>query len=242
MASKLKKTFAPGEVRTLSLRVTNEARRRQPIRFELSDVPDDWDVILDKRDIVLDGGADGMLNLSIRAPNVRDKQKVGMTLRTIPELEPDKTDEIVILAKLKPGKDGRKGKAVETAEEEGGGFGLFGRGGDDARPEPETTVIRRTKERPGPPKPETVVEYRWAPAITAGGLYHVTHVPLDDEGTVLRFREQVRLLCALCSSREVCFEGKFDRYMDRETFLESDHCLLMAGDFGRGGVEPLAAE
>lgn len=215
MATKLKKVFAPGEHRTLSLRVTNEARDRQPVRFELKDVPDAWDVELDRYDLVLDGGDDGLVKLSIRAPWTDEKQKVGMKLLTIPELEPDRTSEVVILAKVKPGKDGRKrarkatkaetgarAEAVEAAEEDAGGGllgGLLGRGKEEVADD-EHTVIRPARPRRGPPPVRDVVPYEYAPAGVPAGLfpasdfYYATHIPLDDAGTVLKLREQVQVV------------------------------------------------
>lgn len=251
MATKLKKVFGPGEARTLSLRITNRAKDRQPVRFELRDVPEDWDVFLDRDELLLDGGGDGVVKVSIRAPVSDEKQKVGMRLLTVPELEPDKDSEIVILAKLKPGRDGAgkakakpkaEAKTVEESEEkEGGGplSGLLSRGKEEG---PPRSVIRARGPRRGPPEPTEVLDFQYAPAVTSGGIYHVSHIPVDGEGTVLRFREQVQLVCSLCASRDVCFDGKFHKHMDRETFLESDHCWLMAGDYGTEGVEPVTAE
>lgn len=228
MPSKLKKVFRPGESKTLTLEITNRADRRQPVNVKLHNVPDDWTVVADQEDLVLDAGADGRLTVSIRAPDKIEKEKIGMRLETIPEFSPDKRSEIKIQAKLKPTRE-------QLREARGGGL-LFG-GSDDEDEEAEpvqetatgTSVVTASTREPAS-EPDEIVEYRYAPHITAGGVYHVTHVPVGN-GTVLKVREQVRLLCRLCGSRNVCFEGKFHEHMDRETFLQSDHCLIEEGDF-----------
>lgn len=232
MAAKLKKVFEPGETKTLSLRITNRADERQPIRFELEDVPLDWDVVLERDDLVLDGGADGLLRVSIRAPEVaEEKQKVDMRLLTVPELRPDDTAEIRILAKLKPGKAarGRDGEGDEAKAEAVAALEAGEAAGFDEVGEADLTVIR-PGERRAAPEPEEVVEWRYAPALTGGGIYHVTHVPVGD-GTLLKVKEQVQLLCALCSAQDVCFDGKLHRYMDWDRFIESDHCWLESGEY-----------
>lgn len=239
MPPKLKKVFRPGESKTLKLKVTNRGSKRQPIHVSLQNVPDEWTVRLDREDFVLDGGADGLLDVSIRAPDKVEKTKVGMRLLTVPEHEPGKASEIWILAKLKPTR-----KQLKEAKN----GGLFGGSSDDdtdadeveeaaedpPEPEPEATgstprAVVRTSTRAGP-DPDRTVAYRYAPGMTAGGVYHVTHVGVGD-GTVLELKEQVQLVCSLCSAQEICYDGKFHRYMDRETFLASDHCFLEEGDF-----------
>lgn len=236
MPPKLKKSFRPGEAKTLELKITNRGSERQPVRLKLKNVPEDWNVVLDEEDLLLDSGADGVVNLGIRAPEQYEKDKVGMRLLTIPEYEPSEKSEIWILAKLKPTREQRR---------KHGNGGLLGLGGStddeeedqvdaepevDAEPQPETSVIRPGVPDEAPPEPDEVAEFRYAPGITAGGFYHVTHIPVGD-GTLLKFKEQVQLMCGLCSARDVCYEGKFNRYMDRETFLKSDHCFLEEGDY-----------
>lgn len=160
MSPKLKKTFKPGEVKTLNLRITNQARDRQPIRFEVKDVPEDWSVLLDNEDLVLDGQAEGVLQVSIRAPDPpAEKAKVGMRLISTPELEPDKKTEIAILAKLKPDKDQLPENWDTGDEEDSGGFSLFGP--DDEEPEEDTerSIIQanprsQALETPEPAEPE----------------------------------------------------------------------------------------
>lgn len=163
MSPKLKKTFKPGEVKTLNLRITNQARDRQPIHFEVKDVPEDWGVLLDNEDLVLDGQAEGILQVSIRAPDPpAEKAKVGMRLISTPELEPDKKTEIAILAKLKPDKDQLPENWDTGDEEDSGGFSLFGGGDDEEQEEegPERSVIQanprsQALETPEPAEPET---------------------------------------------------------------------------------------
>lgn len=229
MPPKLKKVFRPGETKTLTLDITNRATERQPIHFELKNVPDDWRVVLEHEDLVLDGGARQELTLSIQAPDKIEKDKVGMRLLSIPEFEPGKKQEIWILAKLRPTR-----KQLKEAKN----GGLFSRSKDEDETEDEAeeeatdrpVSVVRTGPARDRPDPEDVVEFRYAPGITAGGFYHATHIAVGG-GTVLKLREQVQLLCRLCSARNICYEGKFHRYMDWETFLESDHCFIEAGDF-----------
>lgn len=229
MPSKLKKVFRPGEAKTLKLEITNRADKRQPVNIKVHNVPDDWTVVADHEDMVLDPGADGQLTISIRAPDKIEKEKIGMRLETIPEFSPDKRSDVKIQAKLKPTR-----KQLREAR---GGL-LFGSSDDEdeeeaEEPEPDTgpeTSVVHTSTREADAEPDATHEFRYAPHITAGGIYHVTHIPVGN-GDVLKMREQVQLLCRLCSSRNVCFEGKFHKHMDRETFLQSDHCLIEEGDF-----------
>lgn len=226
MPSKLKKVFRPGEAKTLKLEITNRADKRQPVNVKVHNVPDDWTVVVDQEDLVLDAGADGRLTISIRAPDKIEKEKIGMRLETIPEFSPDKRSDVKIQAKLRPTRE-------QLREARGGGL-LFGGSDDEEEVEPETTdeetsIVRASTREPDA-EPDETHEFRYAPHITAGGIYHVTHIPIGNGG-VLKMREQVQLLCRLCSSRNVCFEGKFHKHMDRETFLQSDHCLIEEGDF-----------
>lgn len=210
MPPKLKKTFRPGEARTLNLRIKNRARERQPVHFTLKNVPEDWTVVLDKENLVLEGRSEGILKVSIQAPDPpADKEKVGMRLVSTPELEPDRESEIWILAKLRPDKD-QTSQADQDDEVDDGGFLGRIRGGDEEdpgrtvirpkAPEPETETVDEAPETdPAPPEPDEVVEYSFDRVDPPHGLfpsssfYHVTHIPVGD-GALLKFREQVQVV------------------------------------------------